>query len=245
MTESADTPATRIHPWDEQPDGPAPTPPVGAPRPAHAYSAQRDWPGYFAAVAGREPRDTLLYALELFASEGIPGTSPEPPLAVDLACGEGRDTAELLRRGWRVLATDGHPEAIQRLVVRTDLAHPERLTMQRCLFEDTHIPPAMLINASFALPFCPPEYFDALWQRITDALVPGGRFAGQLFGDRDTWASIADRSHHTRSQVQSLLAGFEIERFDEDEREGEDCSGDAKHWHCFHIVARKPLAPPG
>jgi len=25
----------------------------------------------------------------------------------------------------------------------------------------------------------------------------------------------------------------------EEEREGQDCSGVSKHWHVFHIVARK------
>jgi trans-aconitate methyltransferase len=41
--------------------------------------------------------------------------------AVDLGCGAGRDTAELLRRGWRVLAIDAEAEAIRRLLERRDL----------------------------------------------------------------------------------------------------------------------------
>ncbi|HKW53315.1 MAG TPA: class I SAM-dependent methyltransferase, partial [Stellaceae bacterium] len=58
-----------------------------------------DWDEYYERVAGRPPRPTLLAALERFGAEG--GQS-----ALDLGCGDGRDTIELLRRGWRVLAID-------------------------------------------------------------------------------------------------------------------------------------------
>ena len=54
---------------------------------AQDYSEVEDWPGYFGAVLGKGARETLI------------------------AAGEGRDTLELLNRGWRVVATDGLPEA--------------------------------------------------------------------------------------------------------------------------------------
>lgn len=49
--------------------------------------------GYFGAVLGKEPRETLIRALDLFTGEGFAGG-----LAVDIAAGEGRDTLELLKR---------------------------------------------------------------------------------------------------------------------------------------------------
>ena len=72
-----------------------------------ACSARRGaaWGRYF-DLAGDDPRPTLLDALDRFAAPG---------LAVDLGAGTGRDTAELLRRGWSVIAIDGEPEAIERL----------------------------------------------------------------------------------------------------------------------------------
>ena len=56
----------------------------------------KDWTRYYDA-AGDDPRHTMLDALVRF---------DEPGFAVDLGCGTGRDTFELLRRGWRVLGTN-------------------------------------------------------------------------------------------------------------------------------------------
>ena len=35
-------------------------------------------------------------------------------------------------------------------------------------------------------------------------------------------------------------AGLELEMFDEEEADGVTPRGNSKHWHIFHIVARKP-----
>ncbi len=209
------------------------------PGPAWIPATTRDWPAYFDRVEGGEPRQTLLDALEAFES-GTSAPTGELRSAIDLGCGEGRDTAELLRRGWCVLAIDGHHDGLRRLLQRSDLSHTDRLTLQFRSFESIdRLPEAALINASFALPFCPPHHFDVLWGALLAAIEPGGRFAGQLFGDRDTWATLPDRSHFTRPEAESLLTGLQLERFDEEERDGSDASGASKHWHVFHIVARK------
>lgn len=96
-----------------------------------------------------------------------------------------------------------------------------------------------LVNASFALPFCSPDSFPALWAWISRILDTGGRFAGQLFGDRDEWACVRPKSHFTRSQVEQLFQGWQIEHFEEVEKEGDDATGKPKYHHVFHIVARK------
>lgn len=220
-------------PWDEL----AALPPPG--KPAFCYAETRDWPGYFKATQGREPRETCVGALDLFDAEGVPGDSEPRPLAVDLGCGEGRDTAELLRRGWRVLAIDGHQMALDLLRHRPDITDQSNLVTRLDQMESVQLPECMLFNTSFSLPFCHPDRFDALWERIVGAILPGGRFAGQLFGDRDTWAKLPDRSHQTRRRVEELLSGLKVERLDEEERDGSDCHGTAKHWHVFHIIARK------
>lgn len=195
-----------------------------------------DWSAYYNAVGGRPPRDTLLAALERFdAEESVTGEH----FAVDLGCGDGRDTVELLRRGWRVLGIDGEKEAIARLLSRPDI-NCDRLETQVTRFEDVILPKSVdLINASFSLPFCPPEHFPYLWEKIVASLRSGGRFCGQLFGDRDSWAIYTSMNHHTRKQLEALLQPFEVEVFEEEEHPGTTAIGEEKYWHLYHIVARK------
>ena len=159
--------------------------------------------------------------------------------AVDLGCGEGRDTVELLRQGWRVLAIDGNEEAIARMLARPDI-NLELLTTQTLRFEELVLPIAVdLINASFSLPFCLPEQFPNLWEKIVSSLKPGGHFCGGLFGNRDSWAVYPNMSHHTCSQVEALLQPFEIEMFQKESHPGKTAVGEEKYWHIFHIVACK------
>src|SRR5689334_7337592 len=102
----------------------------------------KDWADYYSATADRPPRRTLLGALARFA----PSTAPR--VAVDLGCGDGRDTIELLRRGWSVLAIDSEPAAIERLQARPDLPKGASLSCLCERFEDATWPQADLVNAS-------------------------------------------------------------------------------------------------
>lgn len=201
---------------------------------AQDYSEAEDWPGYFASVLGKEPRETLVAALEAFESEGFRGG-----LGVDIAAGEGRDSLEMLRRGWRVIATDNSAEGFGLLWPRVPGEWKERLTTLEADFADMQVPGCDLVNASFALPFCCPEDFPGLWSRIVAAIRPGGRFAGQFFGDRDSWASLPGRSHHSRETVERLLDGFQIEIWRDEERDDPPDVRKPKHWQIFHVVARK------
>jgi tellurite methyltransferase len=186
-----------------------------------------DWSGYYDAT-GDKPRATLVDALDRF---------DKPGLAVDLGSGTGRDTAELVRRGWRVIAVDGEPEAMARLAARRDLDH-SMVTTRLARFEDATWPDVDLVTSSFSLPFVPADEFGGVWTRIVDSLRPGGRFCGQLFGDRDTWAAEGVTCF-TRSEVEALLSELTVERLDEEEEDSQDATGTPKHWHLFHVVARR------
>lgn len=188
---------------------------------------QESWTAYYDAV-DLEPRTTLLRAADRFE---------QPGFAVDLGCGTGRDTLELARRGWRVLAIDAEDEAIERLRPHADAALVET---QVARMEDARWPEAQLVNSSFALPFCEPSVFAELWERIVSSLPPGGRFAGQLFGDRDSWAARGDSmTFLTRGEFERLLEAFVLERLWEEDEDGPTALGDVKHWHVFHLVARR------
>jgi SAM-dependent methyltransferase len=193
-----------------------------------------DWAGYYASSAGREPRPLLLAACQELGAG-------RDRLAIDLGCGEGTDTLELLARGWSVLAVDAEPAGLALLRARIPPAAAGRIRVLCASFAEADLPRAHLIHAGFSLPFCPPQEFPALWARIRLALAPGAVFAGQLFGTHDTWADDPDLTFHTRPQAETLLDGLDVLRLEETERDGHAFSG-PKHWHTFDILARKPVS---
>jgi len=189
-----------------------------------------DWAAYYATTEGRPPRRTLLTALAKREAEGLP-----PGIAVDLGAGGGRDTVALLRRGWRVLAIDPAPEAAEALRA---LPGAERLEVVTATMEDAAWPAADLINASFCLPKVAPDRFDRFWARLAASLAPAGRLAGQLYGDRDSWAG-SGLTIHSEAQARARLDGLTVELFEVEEEDSVTPRGEAKHWHIFHMVARK------
>jgi tellurite methyltransferase len=192
-----------------------------------------DWVGYYEEQGEREPRDVLMQALDMFEDEGRRG------LAVDLGCGQGFDTAELLRRGWEVVAIDATEEGIRRLRHRIPERHATRLRTVVSRMEDADVPTADLVYASFSLPYCRPQVFPRLWSDIREAIRPGGRFAGELFGDRDTWASTEeDMTFFGIASARALFDGMELGSFVEEENDDEGWD-EMKHWHVFHAIARR------
>ena len=195
---------------------------------------QMSWDEFYKKIEGREPRPLLRDVLDAFAKEISPGSR----LAIDLGCGDGTETLVLLAHGWNVLAVDGEPAAIRRLLEKMTETGAVSLQTQVAKFEELVLPPADLIHASFSLPFCQPGYFDALWEKIVSAVKPGGRFAGQFFGVHDSWASDPEMTFHTEAQVHAMFETFKIESFVETDEDGQAVSG-PKHWHLFTVIAKK------
>lgn len=218
---------------------PVPDAGSGAPNGSAPEAAQRrDWPAYFDRMEGKPPRETLIEASAAF---------DEPGFGVDLGCGAGRDTQELLERGWRVWACDGSEDGLRRARENPVCAgglDSGSLELSLASFEqiaagEVTLPSCNLLNASFALPFCPPGCFGQLWTAIDVAIRPGGRFSGQFFGERDSWAILEDRTHLTRPETLALFEAYVIEHLREEDRASTQPDLPHKHWHVFHVVARK------
>lgn len=192
------------------------------------------WASYYRQLRDRPPRRTLLAALDAF------GAKPPGALAIDLGCGDGRDVVEMLRRNWRVIAVDAEPEALRQLQAR-GLPGGGDVTPITARLEEVPIPLGVhLVNSSFAMPLCPPEAFFRTWARLREALPAGGRFSGQWYGVRDSWVGRHGMTFVGRDEALAHLDGMAIEMFEEEESDGVTPRGNAKHWHIFHIVARKP-----
>ncbi len=203
---------------------------------AETSKAER-WQRYYQETGARPSRETLLFALDRFEDE-----EREPGFAVDLGCGNGRDTVEMLRRGWRVLAVDAQESAVAGLAERPDLPPVGELQTLVSRFAEARWPEADLVNSSFALPLCPAVDFHATWRRIVNSLKPGGRFSGHWFGPNDDWAGDPSITHLERNEAEEMLAGLEVEHFREEEDDSVTPRGTPKHWHIFHIVAQKSRA---
>jgi SAM-dependent methyltransferase len=196
----------------------------------------RDWNNFYNAMKDRPPRETLIKALSFFEADN---SDENNLIAFDIGCGTGIDTFELLRRGWKVYASDKEQKAIDIIINNTDEIYKDNLITSVATFDEIDFIKADLINAGMSLPFCNPEKFSLVWNMISDSVNSGGRFSGNFFGEKDSWNKFNDMTFHTRQQVESMFEKFETEYFHERDEDGETATGEKKHWHVFSVVARK------
>lgn len=189
-----------------------------------------DWEHYLKQSDGLTPHATLVKAMRLFHAPGH---------AIDLGCGNGRDTLALLKAGWSVTAVDCHNEALRQLEAKLCVPLSDRFTSLCTHFEFMRLEKAQLINAGFSLPFCHPDCAERVWCRITAALEPSGVFSGHFIGIRDDWTESGLWTLE-RHQLLHLLQGWTLHEFSEFEGEHPSTLGETKWWHVFHVVAQRP-----
>ncbi len=197
--------------------------------------AERDWAAYYARTRGRPPRATTRFALEAFAREGRADL-----FALDLGCGGGRDALAILEAGHRVLAVDRSPEAGAELEGRIPAQLRGKLEFRLADLAHFAPPPCDFVNASFVLFALEEGDFRALWERIRTALRPGGRFAGHLLGPGDSWVVEGRRWGVDRAMIDRLAGDWVIEHLDEERCRSVTPRGEAKRWHVWHLVLRRP-----
>ena len=192
-----------------------------------------EWNKYQERTFEKPPHDILLRALKCF--DGFTGYS------IDLGCGSGRDTMELLGKGWKVLAIDNNLYGFNKMKSKLKEEQLAKLETKEERFEEVQLPKADLVNASLSIPFCKPEYFDKFWATIVDAININGRFSGNFFGDRDDWRNNEKMTFVTKDKLLELFEDFQIEYLEEKEYDGTTIfKGNLKHkhWHIFNVVAK-------
>ncbi len=159
--------------------------------------------------------------------------------AIDIGAGALNETRFLLTAGFReVVALDR-----EQLDKRAAQGLPrDRFTYIRLAFESYEFPDQAfdLVNAQYSLPFIRPAHFNRVFAAIRRSVAPGGIFAGQLFGDRDEWMGDPTTTFRSRIAALSLFDSMEVIEFNEEEVDDETADGVPKHWHVFHVIARRP-----
>lgn len=192
------------------------------------------WDDFVRSSRLRPPRELLRRTLGAFLLEGR-----APGVAVDLGCGSGPDTAELLRRGWTVHAVDSNAEGLRLLREGVPADAVSRLHVHTLRFEDLALPRCDLVWSSWALPYCPRDRWPAFWRGLRAALKPGGRVAADLFGPRHAWAGEDGVFTISKADLRQALRGLQVEAFDIED--GVRPSGpQMTRWHAFGISARQP-----
>ncbi|MES2314964.1 MAG: methyltransferase domain-containing protein [Patescibacteria group bacterium] len=192
-------------------------------------SKKTDWSEYYDFTRTKPPYSLLIESLEYVKEKGG---------AIDIGAGALRDTRYLLENGFDVTVVDNSPL----LDAEAAKINNSKLHVSAVSFEDFDFPKNKydLASAMFALNFCDPVYFDAVFEKIKGSLKPDGIFCALLFGDRDEWSNYADKTYPSKDRITKLLNDFEIISLNEKNPGEKDESGELiTSGHVLQFIARK------
>ena len=195
----------------------------------------------------RPPRENLVRALKMFASEWRPR---ETKTALDIGAGAGNETRHLLSMGWNVIAVDPAKvatDAIRQTVAQLKEQQPEtslgELTCHTSGIQDVPLQPNSidLINASYSLPFVPQGEITEVWQECAAALRPGGVFTGQFFGPNHEWRDRKGMSFFSVRQLfeRCFTADFEVRYLMHERKTVNLAIGGTAYFDVITVIAQK------
>lgn len=188
---------------------------------------KKDWTEFFQITKNRPPSLLLVRALQFVTHRSR---------AIDIGGGALKDTRYLLERGFDVAVVD-ESDLMEK---EAEAIVSDKLHYFVSSFADFYFPKNEydIASAMYALPFNPPESFNAVFAKIKQSLVNGGVFCGQCFGVHDEWSSDKKMTFHNKVQVEKLLSDMDVIALDEEEKDDKTALGTPKHWHVFHFIAK-------
>ena len=189
---------------------------------------KKDWSEYYEFMREKPPSALLVAGLKYLKQKDK---------AIDIGGGSLRDTRHLLQEGLDVTVIDSSPLLMDEAARIKDMRlHPMVVSFENYTFPKNEY---NLASAIFALNFCNPLKFDAVFWKIIDSLKPGGIFCSELYGDHDEWSKLPGKTYPSKDRVMKLLVGLEIIRFIEEKTDKKDMSGEVKYKHVFQFIIRK------
>lgn len=190
------------------------------------------WGSFFEKTKGAKPRKYLIDAIQYIENKKI---------ALDLGAGTLPDTRFLLEQGFEKVIAIDKEEVFKDFAKAID---DERLEANISSFEDFDYKEKTydLINAQYSLPFMKQEYFDDVIFKIKNSLKTNGVFVGTFFGIKDSWNNETGtvENFQTKEELLEMFEDFELLEFLEEEDDKSAVNEKLKHWHTFHITAKKP-----
>ena len=187
----------------------------------------KDWTNYQNKTYGDDVCKLLIEFLDNYKID----------YAIDLGCGSGNETVYMIKNGIKVLAID---RQLNQDFILNRLSDNEKkmISFKESSFEDVELPRTNLLTAFFSIPFCNPNNFDELWNKIYNSIEDDGYFVGQLFGDRDAWNVVDSINTFPIDKVKDYLKKYRIIKLEEVEYVRES---DNKKWHFYDIIAQKKV----
>ena len=187
----------------------------------------KDWTNYQNKTYGDDVCKLLIEFLDNYKIDN----------AIDLGCGSGNETVYMIKNGIKVLAID---RQLNQDFILNRLSENEKklISFKESSFEEVELPKTNLLTAFFSIPFCNPNNFDELWNKIYNSIEDNGYFVGQLFGDRDAWSVVDSVNTFPIDKVKEYLKKYKIIKLKEVEYVRES---DNKKWHFYDIIAQKKV----
>lgn len=185
----------------------------------------KDWSNYQESTYNDNVSNLLIEFLDKYNIE----------TAIDLGCGSGNETVYMIKKGINVLAIDRQLNN-NYILDRLEESEKNKVFFLQSTFEDIVLPKTDLVAALFSIPFCEPDKFGLLWNKIYDSINTNGYFIGQLFGDRSCFNELKDVSTFTKEEVNEYLKDYKIIKFEEIDYIRKT---DNKRWHYFEIIVQK------
>ena len=192
-----------------------------------------DWPSFYEATKGREPRPLLPRALAAW------GDRPAG-VAVDLGAGDGTETFALLAAGWHVSAVDSSPAAASLMRERVAPAHAANLEIRTVPIEAATLPAIDLVYAAVQPAVRPAAAFPATWTRIRGAEARSHRGREPVRAVRHLGRTIRTMNFQDRGAVEGLLRWLGCHRPPGVRGGRQRGRRGPKHWHVIEFVARRP-----
>ncbi len=186
------------------------------------------WNKYYKNQEKRKPREQTVRAVSFVKNKNN---------ALDLGSGNFIESKYLAKLFKRVVAVDSASDAVLYAKKLNNNINFINKSYKEVFLKKSYFD---IVNAQYALPFLGKSGFIKFFKSIEISLKKDGVFVGQFFGIRDEWNTKDSLLvFHTKSQILKMLKNFQILEISEEEQARKTGLGEMKHWHVFHVIAKK------